>query len=119
MVNKLFRRGSPWALGAVEDRAVPPPVEPVPLTPVAQPMFPTTNVGVPIVSPRNALAIADVYAAVRCLSDAAASVPLIPYRKTADGRTRHEGPLSDLLRRPALGVLPAEVLNAGDGRSAA
>jgi len=53
------------------------------------------------VTPANALAIADVYAAVRCLSDAAASVPLIPYRKTSDGRTRADGRLSDLLRQPA------------------
>jgi len=53
------------------------------------------------VTPANAMAIADVYAAVRCLSDAAASVPLIPYRKTSDGRTRADGRLSDLLRQPA------------------
>jgi len=109
----FFKRSAPWALGKVEDRAIPPapvPVVPLPLTPVAQSMFPTTNVGVPIVSPQNALAVADVFASVRCLSDAAASVPLIAYRKTADGRTRHEGRLSDLLRRPAPGSTTANLL---------
>jgi len=97
----------------IEDREVPPPpVLPPPLTPVAQSMFPTTNVGVPIVSPANALAVADVFAAVRCLSDAAASIPLIPYRETADGRTRHEGRLSDLLRRPAPGSTQANLIGS-------
>jgi HK97 family phage portal protein len=82
----------------------------VPLTPVAQAMFPTTNAGVPITSPRNALAIADVYACVRCLSDAAASIPLIPYRKSADGRTRADGRLGDLLCRPAPGSTQANLI---------
>jgi len=62
------------------------------------------------VTPANALAIADVYAAVRCLSDAAASVPLIAYRATADGRTRAQGRLSDLLRRPAPGATQANLI---------
>jgi len=62
------------------------------------------------VTPANALAIADVYAAVRCLSDAAASVPLIPYRRTADGRTRADGRLADLLRRPAPGATQANLI---------
>jgi len=44
---------------------------------------------------------ADVYACVRCLSDAASSIPLIPYRETATGRVRFTGPLADLLDRPA------------------
>ena len=108
--KQWFKRGAPWALGVIEDRAVVPPVVPLPLTPVARPMFPTTNVGVPIVSPANALAVADVFACVRCLSDAAASVPLIPYRKTADGRTRHEGRLADLLSRPAPGATQANLI---------
>jgi HK97 family phage portal protein len=74
-------------------------------------MFPTTTAGVPVVSPANALAIADVFACVRCLSDAAASIPLIPYRKTLDGRTRHEGRLSDLLRRPAPATTTANLIS--------
>lgn len=106
----LKRRSAPWAIGVAEDREVPPVVPVVPLTPVAQPMFPTTNAGMPITSPRNALAIADVYSCVRALSDAAASIPLIPYRKTADGRTRADGRLSDLLRRPAPGSTQANLI---------
>jgi len=109
MVNKLFRRGSPWALGAVEDREV--PAVPAPIAPLRPPaMFPTGISGVPIVSPANALAVADVFACVRCLSDAAASVPLVPYRKTADGRTRADGRLADLLRRPAPGSTQANLI---------
>jgi HK97 family phage portal protein len=62
------------------------------------------------VTPSNALAVADVFAAVRCLSDAAASIPLIPYRKTADGRTRAEGRLADLLRQPAPATTQANLI---------
>ena len=40
------------------------------------------------VTPTAALAIADVWAAVRVLADAASSLPLHVYRKTADGRER-------------------------------
>ncbi len=53
------------------------------------------------VTPNSALAIADVWACIRTLSYAAASVPLIPYRRTADGRERATGALADLLRNPA------------------
>ena len=67
------------------------------------------------VTPANALAIGDVYAAVRCLSDAAASVPLIPYRKTADGRTRADGRLSDLLRQPAPATTQANLVGQAMG----
>ncbi|MEJ7894537.1 MAG: phage portal protein [Solirubrobacteraceae bacterium] len=90
----------------VEDREVVPVVPaPLPVAPLLpQAMFPTGISGVPVVSPANALAVADVFACVRCLSDAAASIPLIPYRKTADGRTRASGSLSDLLRRPSPGT---------------
>jgi HK97 family phage portal protein len=53
-------------------------------------------------SPSDALATADVYSAVRCLSDAAASIPLIPYRRTSTGRQRLDsGRLYELLQRPA------------------
>ena len=104
-----FRRGAPWALGAVEDRDVPavPVVPPPTVTPV---MFPMTASGSPLVSPANALAVADVFACVRCLSDAAASIPLVPYRKTTDGRTRADGRLSDLLLRPAPATTTANLI---------
>ncbi len=56
------------------------------------------------------MAVADVFAAVRCLSDAAASIPLIPYRKTATGRTRADGRLADLLRQPAPATTQANLI---------
>jgi HK97 family phage portal protein len=53
-------------------------------------------------SPSDSLQVADVYAAVRCLSDAAGSIPLVPYRRTSAGRQRLDsGRLYDLLERPA------------------
>jgi HK97 family phage portal protein len=53
-------------------------------------------------SAADALQVADVFACVRCLSDAAASIPLIPYRQTSSGRQRlNSGRLFDLLQRPA------------------
>lgn len=62
------------------------------------------------VTPSSALAVADVFAAVRCLSDAAASIPLIPYRRTAEGRTRVEGRLAELLRQPAPATTQANLI---------
>lgn len=54
------------------------------------------------VTPSNAMAVADAYACVRALSDAAASIPLIPYRRNSAGRERLDsGKLTELLRRPA------------------
>src|SRR5215210_6132012 len=63
-------------------------------------MLPSTPGTVPL-TPNGALQIADVWACVRVLSDAAASVPLIAYRRTATGRERASGSLADLLRNPA------------------
>jgi phage portal protein BeeE len=52
--------------------------------------------------PQSALAIADVWACVEVLADAAASVPLIVYRRSNDGRERlSSGRLPGLLERPA------------------
>jgi HK97 family phage portal protein len=56
------------------------------------------------VAPSNALAIADVWACVRALADAASSLPLIVYRRTVSGRERIEGRTADLLRNPAPAV---------------
>jgi HK97 family phage portal protein len=54
------------------------------------------------VTPGTALTVGDAYACVRVLADAAASVPLIPYRRTQNGRERVEGGrLVELLQRPA------------------
>ena len=63
-------------------------------------MLPSTPGGT-TVTPNSALQVADVWACVRALSDAAASIPLIAYRRTSDGRQRADGALADLLRSPA------------------
>ena len=55
-------------------------------------------------APAQALSIADAFACVRAISDAAASIPLVPYRERAQGRERlRGGQLAGLLRRPATG----------------
>lgn len=64
----------------------------------------------PAVTAGNALAISDVFACVRALSDAAASLPLIAYRKTTDGRTRASGRVTDLLRQPAPATTQANLV---------
>jgi len=87
----------------VEDRAL--TVENVPPA-----MLSTIASGVPVITPDAAMQIADVYACIRALSDAAATLPLIPYRKTAQGRTRDTGRLADLLRRPAPGSTQANLI---------
>lgn len=63
------------------------------------------------VTPTTALAIGDAYACVRVLADAAASVPLIAYRRTSQGRERVEsGRLVDLLRRPGPATTQANLI---------
>ena len=88
----------------------------VPAVMLAQP-----TAGVPV-TPRTALAVADVYAAVRALTDTISTLPLIAYRRTAQGRERHAGALADLLTRPApavpayafLGHLATSIVMHGD-----
>jgi len=53
------------------------------------------------VTTSNALSVADAYACVRALADAAASLPLIAYRRTTTGRSRLDGRTAELLRTPA------------------
>lgn len=53
------------------------------------------------VGPNNAAEIADAYACVRALADAAAALPLHVYRRTEAGRARADGRTAELLRRPA------------------
>jgi HK97 family phage portal protein len=61
-------------------------------------------------SPVEALAIADVFAATRVLCDAVSSLPLHVYRKADAGRERvTSGKLVDLLERPAPGVTEADL----------
>lgn len=82
-----------WPFGRGEERALTTGEVP-PL------MLGTSEAGVPV-SPRGSLAVADAYACVRCLADAAASLPLHVYRRTGRGRERVEDGLAELLRRPA------------------
>jgi HK97 family phage portal protein len=51
--------------------------------------------------PNAALRIADVFAAVRVLAESAASLPLIAYRKTPEGRVRAGGRVQQLIDHPA------------------
>ena len=60
------------------------------------------------VLPATALANPDVFACTRVLADAAASCPLIVYRRLGDGeRRRASGRTADLLRTPAEGTTQA------------
>jgi HK97 family phage portal protein len=60
--------------------------------------------------PVEALAIADVWSAVRVLADAVSSLPLHVYRKTEQGRARvTSGRLVELLERPSPGVTEADL----------
>jgi HK97 family phage portal protein len=72
----------------------------------------------------SALRIADCYACIRALSDAAASLPLIAYRRRGDQRERlTSGRLADLLKAPApattqanlIGQLVAHLNTQGNG----
>lgn len=56
------------------------------------------------VTPAGALRIADAWACIRALADAAASLPLHAYRRVPGGRERVENPAAELLRRPAPAV---------------
>jgi HK97 family phage portal protein len=69
----------------------------------------------PAFTARSALEIGDVWACVRVLVDAAASVPLISYRRTQEGRVRADGRLADLLTQPA----PATTQSALIGQAVA
>lgn len=62
------------------------------------------------VTPGNALAVADAYACVRALADAAASVPLIAYRRAGDSRRRAGGRTAELLDRPAPATTQANLI---------
>jgi phage portal protein BeeE len=63
------------------------------------------------VTPSNALTIADAYACVRALADAAASLPLIVYRRTnGSTRDRVENATAELLRNPAPAVTQAGLI---------
>lgn len=88
----------------VEDRALS-----AQTVPPSMPLYSQTPGGT-TVTPSSALAIGDVFACVRALSDAAASLPLHAYRRTATGRERLEGPTAELLRAPAPSVTQAGLI---------
>jgi HK97 family phage portal protein len=65
------------------------------------------------ITPVAALAIADVWAAVRVLADAASSLPLHVYRKSAGGRERVDsGKLYDLLEYPGPATSQADLVSS-------
>lgn len=89
--------------GRVEDRAL--TRETVPAV-----MLPAPGEGAPV-TPQAAMRIADVFACVRALSDTAASLPLVAYRRTADGgRERFYGRLDALLSTPSPGATTANLI---------
>jgi phage portal protein BeeE len=77
------------------------------IPPVMLPSVP----GDTVVSPSNALTIADVWACVRALADAAASLPLLVYGcQPGGGRVRTDNATADLLRNPAPAVTQANLV---------
>jgi HK97 family phage portal protein len=61
--------------------------------------------------PSDGLQVADIFACVRVLAGAAASLPLIAYRRQGAGRVRLEsGRLSDLLQRPSPATTQANLV---------
>ncbi|MBA2742357.1 MAG: phage portal protein [Actinobacteria bacterium] len=63
-------------------------------------------------APESALAVADVWASVKLLSDSAAALPLIAYRRTDDGRKRQSsGRLAALLGQPAPATSQANLVS--------
>jgi HK97 family phage portal protein len=62
-------------------------------------------------SPTDSLQVADVFACVRVLAGAAASLPLVPYRRTSTGRVRlTSGMLYGLLQAPAPATTQANLV---------
>jgi HK97 family phage portal protein len=105
-----------WLRGAdlLEDRTAPPAGE--------QRSLPAAENELPLwggytsstVTPIGALGIADVWAAVRVLADAASSLPLHVYRAADDGgRERvRSGKLADLLDRPGPATSQADLVSS-------
>jgi HK97 family phage portal protein len=93
-----------------ESRSLPPPENQLPMY-----GLPTILSGPSYwqLAPVEALAIADVWAAVRVLCDAASSLPIHVYRKTDTGRARvTSGKLVELLERPSPGVSEADLVSS-------
>jgi phage portal protein BeeE len=87
-----------------EARSLPPAENELPLLAA----YTATNI-----TPVAALAIGDVWAAVRVLADAASSLPLHVYRKTDAGRQQvTSGKLVDLLERPGPATSQADLVSS-------
>ena len=68
------------------------------------------SVDEPLVSPAAAMRLGTVFACVRLLADTTASLPLVAYRDTSQGRVRvTTGRLAELLRNPAPGLTQADL----------
>ncbi len=62
------------------------------------------------VTAEGAMQIADAYACIRALADAAASLPLHIYRRTDAGRVRASGRTAELIERPAPAMTTAALI---------
>jgi HK97 family phage portal protein len=96
----LFRRAK------TEDRSLPQPENELP-------WLPGVYTGPTNITPVQALAIGDVWACVRLMSDAASSLPIHVYRRTQDGREQvTSGKLVDLLEQPAPATTQADLISS-------
>ena len=76
-------------------------------------LLPSAGAPISSLSASNPLAIADAYACVRALSDAAASLPLIAYRRRDEGRQRLKGgQIVRLLDKPAPSLTQASLIGS-------
>src|SRR2546423_410250 len=77
-------------------------------------LLPSSRTALPAVSETTALRVADVFAAVRVLADAVASLPPRVYRETPGGRVPagDDQRLVALLRRPEPGSTAADLLSS-------
>jgi HK97 family phage portal protein len=76
-------------------------------------MLPYSRSALLDVSTANALRVADAYAAVRCLADSVASLPLKVFRRTATGRVPagSDSRAVQLLERPSPGSTSADLIS--------
>jgi HK97 family phage portal protein len=97
----------------LEDRSTQPPGEARSLPPAENQLPLMGAYTSSTVTPTAALAIADVWAAVRVLADAASSLPLHVYRKSENGRERvSSGRLVELLDRPGPATSQADLVSS-------
>lgn len=97
-----------------EQRSLPPPENEIPLWgaySASEPPAFTNFTG--SLTPLQALGIGDVWAAVRCLADAASSLPVHVYRTRPDGARERVtgGALVDLLNRPAPSTTQSDLVS--------